>query len=124
MKRVIFVLTIIILTFGVTTRAYSQEKDNMDEKIVIKRYIVERTFVEGLNIPANEKGCDILQGVVSNNAKDMVSWVHSYVSKDKKKTYCIYDGPSPESIKNAAERSGLPVDNITEVSVLDPYFYN
>ena len=48
--------------------------------------------------------------------------VHSYVSDDHAKTFCVYDGPSPEAIRLAAERNGLPVDAITEVRVLDPYF--
>jgi hypothetical protein len=38
-------------------------------------------------------------------------------------TYCIYDGPDPEAIRQAAYRNGLPVERITEVRVLDPYFY-
>jgi hypothetical protein len=52
-----------------------------------------------------------------------VTWVHSYVTPDKKKTFCIYDAPSPEAIRTAAKRNNLPVDSITPVSVLDPYFY-
>jgi hypothetical protein len=36
----------------------------------------------------------------------------------------VYDGPSPEAIRVTAERNGLPVNTITEVSVLDPYFYH
>jgi hypothetical protein len=52
-----------------------------------------------------------------------VTWVHSYVSEDKHKTFCVYDGPDPEAIRRAAETIGLPVDQITRVSVLDPYFY-
>ena len=52
-----------------------------------------------------------------------VTWVHSYVSDDKRNTFCVYDGPTPEAIRQAAERNGLPVDRITKVSVLDPYFY-
>jgi hypothetical protein len=50
--------------------------------------------------------------------------VHSYVSQDKRKTFCVYDGPDPETIRKAAERSSLPVDSITRVSVLDPYFHH
>ena len=50
--------------------------------------------------------------------------MHSYVTPDNKKTFCIYDGPSEDAIRKAAERNGLPVDTITPVSVLDPYFYN
>jgi hypothetical protein len=47
---------------------------------------------------------------------------HSYVSQDKRKICCIYDGPSPEAIRKVAERNKLPVDR-TEVRVLDPYFH-
>ena len=54
---------------------------------------------------------------------DLLTWVHSYVSMDKKNTFCIYDGPSPEAIRKVAERNGLPVERITEVRVLDPYFH-
>jgi hypothetical protein len=45
------------------------------------------------------------------------------VTGDKNKTFCIYDAPSEQAIRTAAERNGLPVDRITEVRVLDPYFY-
>jgi hypothetical protein len=87
------------------------------------RYLVERTFPDGLAIPMNEQGAAICLTVVGNNAQDGVTWVHSYVTGDKKKTFCIYDAPSPEAIEQAAERNNLPVDRITQVSVLDPYFY-
>lgn len=62
-------------------------------------------------------------GVVETNAVQGVTWVHSYVSDDKKKTYCVYDGPDPEAIRAAAQANGLPVDTVTPVVVLDPYFY-
>jgi len=88
------------------------------------RYIVERTFPDRLGIPINEQGVAVCSTVVSNNADVGVTWIHSYVTDDKGKTYCIYDGPDPESIRKAAESNGLPVDRITKVSVLDPYFYN
>ncbi len=87
------------------------------------RYMVERTFPQGLEIPISEDGAAACLGVVGQNADLGVTWVHSYVSEDKQKTFCIYDGPSPEAIRHAAERNGLPVDRITKVSVLDPYFY-
>jgi hypothetical protein len=87
------------------------------------RYIVERTFLEGLRIPVTDEGASAIRSVVDHNAGLGVTWVHSYVSEDKTKTFCVYDGPSPAAIRHAAERNGLPVDGITEVSVLDPYFY-
>ncbi len=61
--------------------------------------------------------------MVDRNADDGVTWVHSYVSDDKRKTFCIYDAPSPEAIRKTADRNSLPLDRITQVSVLDPYFY-
>jgi len=87
------------------------------------RYLVERTFPQGLSIPQTAEGSNICRTVVDANAKGGVTWVHSYVSPDHGKTFCIYDGPNPEAIREAAQRTALPVDQITEVSVLDPYFY-
>ncbi|MBP8291632.1 MAG: DUF4242 domain-containing protein [Caldilineaceae bacterium] len=87
------------------------------------RYVVERTFPDGLGIPVNDVGADVCLTVVGNNLRDDVTWVHSYVTSDKRKTFCIYDAPSPEAIRHAAVRNNLPVDSITQVSVLDPYFY-
>ena len=52
-----------------------------------------------------------------------VSWIDSYATPDKTKTFCIYDGPNPEAIRRSATRNNLPVDRITEIRVLDPYFY-
>ena len=87
------------------------------------RYMIERTFPDGLNIPINDEGQRAAANVVKVNSEDHVTWVHSYVSDDKKKTFCIYDGPNPEAIRRVATKNGLPVDRITQVSVLDPYFY-
>jgi hypothetical protein len=87
------------------------------------RYLVERTYPEGLGIPATDQGAASCLTVVGNNAENGVTWLHSYVTGDKKKSYCIYDGPSPEAIRQAAMLNGLPVDRITEVRVLDPYFH-
>jgi hypothetical protein len=88
------------------------------------RYIVQRTFREGLNIPVNPDGATACLNVVDGNAGLGVTWLHSYVSTDKSVTYCVYDGPNPAAIRQAAEVNGLPVDQVTEVSVLDPYFYH
>ena len=87
------------------------------------RYVVERTFPEGLNIPVDAQGAATCLAVVDRNADDGVTWVHSYVSDDKRKTFCIYDAPSPEAIRKTADRNSLPLDQITQVNVLDPYFY-
>jgi hypothetical protein len=87
------------------------------------RYLVERNFAGGLAIPMDPQGAQACLNVVGTNAEDGVTWVHSYVTEDKKKTFCIYDGPDPESIRRAAANNSMTVDRITEVRVLDPYFY-
>jgi hypothetical protein len=87
------------------------------------RYLVERTFPDGLAIPITEQGAAVCLTVVGNNMQHQVTWVHSYVTKDKKKTFCIYEAPSSDAIRKAARSNNLPVDEITQVDVLVPYFY-
>jgi hypothetical protein len=87
------------------------------------RYLIEREFPDGLQIPVDDSGAKACRAVVEGNLVDQVTWVHSYVSADKRKTFCIYDAPSPEAIRRTASRNKLPVERITEVRVLDPYFY-
>jgi len=87
------------------------------------RYVVERTFPDGLHIPVNADGAQVCLAVVGKNSDEGVTWVHSYVTDDKHKTFCVYDAPSPEAIRKTANRNSLPVDKITQVTVLDPYFY-
>jgi hypothetical protein len=87
------------------------------------RYVVERHFPEGLKIPVTDAGAEAVRKVVRNNAEQGVTWVHSYVTDDRTKTFCIYDGPDPDAIRRTAVKNGLPADRISEVRVLDPYFY-
>lgn len=87
------------------------------------RYVVQRTFTEGLHIPVTDHGAESCRGVVERNAKEGVTWVSSFVSEDKTRTFCIYDAPTPEAIRKTAAQNELPVDQITRVTVLDPYFY-
>ena len=87
------------------------------------RYLIERRFPQGLSIPINDEGRKTVAGMVAINADSGVTWVHSYVNPDRTQTFCIYDAPSPEAIRRVADRNGQPVGQITEVKVLDPYFY-
>ncbi len=87
------------------------------------RYLIERNFPDGLQIPVSEEGAKVCLNVVDVNTDGNVTWIHSYVSDDKKKTFCIYDAPTPEAIRKVANKNKLPVEKITEVRVLDPYFY-
>lgn len=87
------------------------------------RYIVERSFPEGFEMPFGPAGLEACRGVVEVNEELGVTWIHSYVRDDRRSTFCLYEGPTPEAIRRAAQRNGLPVDRITRVSVLEPYFY-
>ena len=87
------------------------------------RYIVERTFDTDLAIPRSPEGAEQCLAVVRRNEREGVTWVHSYVSDDRQKTFCVYDGPDPEAIRRSASGNDLPIDRITQVRVLDPYFH-
>jgi hypothetical protein len=63
------------------------------------RYIVERSFPEGLKIPVNDEGAEICRIVVMINEEESVTWIRSYVSEDRKKSFDAYDAPSPEAIR-------------------------
>jgi hypothetical protein len=76
-----------------------------------------------LGLPVSAEGAAASREICKVNREENVTWVHSYVSTDKKLTFCVYDAPNPDSIRRAAQRNALPVDRITEVRVLDPYFY-
>jgi hypothetical protein len=79
------------------------------------RYLIERRFETGIAID--------VAGVVAHNADDAVTWLHSYVSRDRCTVFDVYEAPSPEAIRRAAGRNRLPVDVITEVRVLEPHAY-
>jgi hypothetical protein len=89
----------------------------------VPRYLVKQTFEGGLAILADKAGAELFGKVVEQNAELGVTWLHSYVSADKETAFCVCEAPDPEAIREAAERNGLPVDDITRVTVLDPHFY-
>jgi hypothetical protein len=89
----------------------------------VPRYIVERSFPDRFPIAAGPDGAEHCRTVVDRNGDEAVTWLHSYVSDDGRKTFCVYDAPTPEAIRKTAAWNELPVDRITQVSVLDPYSY-
>ena len=72
--------------------------------------MVERNFAEDL-----EPSLEIADGINRINDQEGVRWMYSFLSADKRKTYCLYEAPSPEAIRTAAARAGLPADVIVEV---------
>ena len=78
-------------------------------------FVIERNFAELLD----EKDIDDA-GIKLVNDDAGVRWVYSFLSADKKKTYCLYEAPNAEAILEAARRNGVPADVITEVSQYTP----
>jgi Nickel responsive protein SCO4226-like len=73
-------------------------------------FMVERNFAEEL-----EPSVEAADGINRINDQEGVRWMYSFLSADKRKTYCLYEAPSPEAIRAAATRAGLPADVIVEV---------
>lgn len=78
-------------------------------------YMIERQFAEQIEMMREDAA-----GVRLINDDLGVSWLFSFLSADKKKTYCLYEAGSPEAIREAARRANIPADVITEVSELRP----
>ena len=85
------------------------------------RYVVERSFPQSLGLPQTAEGAQMCMNVVGENAQEGVTWVHSHFTPDRTKSVCIYDGPNPDSIRKAAQRTKTPVAKITEDRVLDGF---
>ena len=74
-------------------------------------FMVERRFADVLEVDA-----EIAEGINRINGDEDVHWLYSFLSADKRKTYCLYEAPSAEAIRRAAERAGLPADVVVEVT--------
>lgn len=74
-------------------------------------FMVERRFAEEL-----EAATEVIDGINRINEEEGVRWLYSFLSADRRKTYCLYEAPSPEAIRQAAVRAGLPADVIVEVT--------
>ena len=73
-------------------------------------YMVERNFAEQLQPTA-----DTAAAVKQVNVDVGVQWLFSFLSADKRKTYCLYEAEHPEAIREAARRLNFPADAIIEV---------
>ena len=78
-------------------------------------YVVERTFAEELDV-----SLDDVRVVDEINADEGVRWIFSFLSADRRQTYCLYEAPSPDAIMEAARRANVPADEIVEVSKFVP----
>ena len=78
-------------------------------------FMVERDWADALDIDA-----DGAAGIVAVNDEVGVRWVYSFLSADKRKSYCLYEADSEEAILEAARRSNIPADVIVRVDQLRP----
>jgi hypothetical protein len=74
-------------------------------------FIIERNYAEQLEPTAAD-----IKALGEVNERHHVKWLYSFLSADKRKTYCLYEGASAEAIREAARSAGLPADAITELS--------
>ena len=73
-------------------------------------YVIERTFAEQLELTDND-----VKLIEEVNADEGVRWLFSFLSADRRRTYCLYEAPSAEAIMSAAKRADIPADAIVEV---------
>jgi hypothetical protein len=78
-------------------------------------FVIERQFAEQLNLTREDAAA-----VKLVNDDVGVQWLFSFLSADKKKTYCLYEAPSAAAIREAARRANIPADVIVEVTELRP----
>jgi hypothetical protein len=82
------------------------------------RFLIERNFAQQVELNA-----EAAAGIKQINDEESVRWLFSFLSADKKKTYCLYEAENTEAIRTAAERAGIPADVIVEVSDLSPEMF-
>jgi hypothetical protein len=80
-------------------------------------YMIERSFAEQLQLTTDD--VTLIEEV---NADEGVQWLFSFLSADRRRTYCLYEAPSPDAIVAAAQRANLPSDAVVEVGAATPEF--
>ncbi len=73
-------------------------------------FIIERTFADQLEL--NDDDVRLIEEV---NADEGVRWLFSFLSADRRRTYCLYEAPSAVAIVAAAKRANIPADEVVEV---------
>ncbi len=81
-------------------------------------YVIERAFAEQLELTSED-----VKLIEEVNANEGVRWLFSFLSADKRRSYCLYEAPSPEPIVAAARRVGIPADVVVEVDRVSADMY-
>jgi len=74
-------------------------------------FLIERRFAEDL-----EASAEVADRINRINEEEGVRWLYSFLSADKRKTYCLYEAPEADAIRRAASGAGLPADAVVELS--------
>ena len=74
-------------------------------------FIIEREFADQLDLTDES-----VHAIEEINDDVGVRWIYSFLSADKKKTYCLYEAPSADLIREAARRANVPANAVIEVS--------
>ena len=82
------------------------------------RFIIERNFAE--QIEFTKEGTKTVELI---NDEEGVKWILSFLSADKRKTYCLYEAESADAIRNAAKRAKIPADVIIQVDETTPAIF-
>lgn len=80
-------------------------------------YMIERSFADQLDL--SDQDVQLIEDV---NSDEGVRWLFSFLSADRRRTYCLYEAPSPDAILTAAKRANVPADEIVEVGAAVPQF--
>jgi hypothetical protein len=80
-------------------------------------FMIERTFAEDVDLSSDD-----IRFIEEINGDAGVHWVYSFLSADRRHTYCLYEAPSQEAIVAAARRANLPADAVVEVGAAIPDF--
>ncbi|MEQ6901401.1 DUF4242 domain-containing protein [Nocardioides sp. YIM 152588] len=73
-------------------------------------FMVEREFAEGLDLDE-----ETVRLIDEYNLEREIKWLTSFLSADKKKTYCLYEADNVEVLRRHAADLGLPADTIIQV---------
>jgi hypothetical protein len=88
------------------------------------KYIVERTFPGEAKASAGASGAAASMADLERNCDLGVTWVQSFISEDRARSFCVFEAPTPEALRKALTRTALMIEAITQVRVLDPWFYH
>jgi len=78
-------------------------------------YVIERRYADQIELSSDD-----VKALQQVNADEGVDWLFSFLSADRRQSYCLYEAPSPDELIAAARRAGIPADVIVEVNRVSP----